>query len=63
MALGKVSHRFQLPTRLVPLDLDLGPHARAALHLVAAKSALDVPRVRAVAELLVEELEHASMSR
>ena len=40
----------------MPLGLDLGEHGRSALHLVCAKSALGVPRVRAVAELLAEEL-------
>ncbi len=56
MILGKVKHRFSTPTPLVPLDLPLGPHARGAMHLVCTKSALAIPRVRAVAELLGEEL-------
>ncbi|MCI0570369.1 MAG: LysR family transcriptional regulator, partial [Myxococcaceae bacterium] len=54
--LGKQRHRFSRPTPLVPLELDLGPHQRSAMHLVCAKSALDIPRVRLVAELLQEEL-------
>jgi DNA-binding transcriptional LysR family regulator len=41
---------------LVPLPVDLGPFARGVVHLVAARSAMDIPRVRAVAGLLVEEL-------
>ena len=56
MALGDWRHRFARPTALVPLKLDLGPHARSASYLVCAKSALDIPRVRLVAELLAEEL-------
>lgn len=56
MVLGRVSHRFSKDSPLVPLDLDLGPHARSELHLVCAKSALDIPRVRKVAELLEDEL-------
>jgi DNA-binding transcriptional LysR family regulator len=60
MVLGKVAHRFARGPQLVPLNLDLGPHARSALHLVCARSALDSPRVRLVAELLAEELERAS---
>jgi len=56
MVLGRVSHRFSKESPLVPLDLDLGPHARQELHLVCAKSAMDIPRVRKVAELIVEEL-------
>jgi hypothetical protein len=42
----------------VKLDLDIavpGP----TLHLVAAKSALAIPRIRAVADLLVAELVRA----
>lgn len=56
MVLGRVSHRFSRKSSLVPLDLDLGPAATSKLHLVCAKSALDIPRVRRVAELLTEEL-------
>ena len=56
MVLGRVSHRFSRDSRLVPLDLELGPYGKQGLHLVCAKSALDIPRVRRVAEMLVEEL-------
>ncbi|MFZ5441265.1 MAG: LysR family transcriptional regulator [Myxococcota bacterium] len=56
MVSARVWHRFSRDSGLVPLELDLGPHARSKLHLVCAKSALDVPRVRRVAELLVKEL-------
>jgi DNA-binding transcriptional LysR family regulator len=42
--------------KLVPLDIDLGPYSKTAVHLVCAKSALDVPRVRAVADELVNQL-------
>lgn len=56
MVLGRVSHRFSRESQLVPLDLDLGPHTRQELHLVCAKSAMDIPRVRKVAELIVDEL-------
>ena len=38
---------------LVPLDIDLGPRRRGMLYLVCAKSALNVPRIRAVADELV----------
>lgn len=55
MVLGNLRHRFSSST-LVPLDLDLGPHAFAELHLVAAKSALDISRVRTVAHLMAEAL-------
>ncbi|MFO0723162.1 MAG: LysR family transcriptional regulator [Myxococcota bacterium] len=54
MVLGDVRHRFEPKRGRVRLDIDLGPVGRAALHVVAAKSALDAPRVRAVAEVLVD---------
>lgn len=58
MVLGKVKHRYSRDL-LVPLDLDLGPYAKSALYLVCAKSALDIPRVRIVAELIAAELARA----
>jgi DNA-binding transcriptional LysR family regulator len=59
MVRGDVRHRFALPSNVVALDIDLGPHARSSIHLVCAKSALGVPRVRAVADLIVAELTRA----
>jgi DNA-binding transcriptional LysR family regulator len=56
MVLGALRHRFSLPTSLVALDVDLGPFSSSTLHLVCAKSALAVPRVHAVAQLLLGEL-------
>ena len=55
MILGSLRHRFSTSS-LEPLALDFGPQGFAELHLVCAKSALDIPRVRAVAHLLVDEL-------
>jgi DNA-binding transcriptional LysR family regulator len=55
-ALG--SHRFVRNSGLVPLDIDLGPFRQSQMHLVAAKSALEIPRVRAVAELLLEKMKN-----
>jgi DNA-binding transcriptional LysR family regulator len=52
-------HRLVRRRALVPLPIDLGPHGRAALHLVCARSALDIPRVRRVADLLAAELAQA----
>jgi DNA-binding transcriptional LysR family regulator len=60
VVLARVSHRFARPTNLVPLPIELGPHATTKLYLVCAKSALDIPRVRLVAELLVDELKRAT---
>jgi DNA-binding transcriptional LysR family regulator len=56
MFASRTRHRFSLPNSIVPLDVELGPYAEASLALVCAKSALAVPRVRAVVDLLVDEL-------
>lgn len=56
MVLSPMSHRLAPERRLVALDLELGLHANSELHLVCARSALDIPRVRAVAEALMDEL-------
>jgi DNA-binding transcriptional LysR family regulator len=56
IVLPRLRHRFSRRSELVPLDLDLGPFARGALHLVAARSGLDIPRVRLVAALVEAEL-------
>jgi DNA-binding transcriptional LysR family regulator len=54
IVLGRVEHRLQRRT-LVELDVDLGRY-RGGLYLVCARSALSIPRVRAVADQLVAEL-------
>jgi DNA-binding transcriptional LysR family regulator len=52
--LGKVTHRFSKSSLVeIPLPMKVPPNA---LHLACARSALDVPRVRAVADLLAREL-------
>lgn len=56
--LGRVEHRFSTGSRLVELDVDIGRIDRT-LHLVAARSALQIPRIRAVADLLAAELGRA----
>ena len=56
--LGKVRHRFSFENPLVELSLPLPPR-KGSLHLVCARSALDVPRVRAVADLVARELSAA----
>lgn len=50
----KTTRQSQSPT-LVRLPIELG-RMRVGIHLVCARSALTVPRVRAVADLLVAEL-------
>lgn len=56
IVLPRIKHRFSRANGLVPLDTDLGPFSKTQLFLVCAKSALDIPRVRLVADLLVAEL-------
>ncbi|MEW6434320.1 MAG: LysR family transcriptional regulator [Myxococcota bacterium] len=57
IVLNRAPHRFARPSALEVLPLRLGAFATAKLYLVAAKSALDVPRIRRVAELLDAELD------
>lgn len=60
--LARMRHRFRT-SPLVELKLTGMPPLRASFHLVAAKSALDVPRVRAVADRLERELKRIETSR
>jgi DNA-binding transcriptional LysR family regulator len=62
MMMACVRHRFSRPTSLVPLKVELGPHATSHLYLVCARSAHDIPRVRKMAELIVEELKRIKSS-
>lgn len=55
----KVRHRFNRESQLVPLGLELGQYGKSTVHVVCAKSALGVARIRAVAELLKAELLYA----
>ena len=57
IVLGRVSHRFSRARGIVPIDVDMGAAKRGVLCLVCAKSALDIPRVRLVAELLREQVQ------
>ena len=57
LALPRLRHRRMRPSGLVPLPIDLGPFAMTELHVVCARSALAIPRVRRVADALVDELE------
>jgi DNA-binding transcriptional LysR family regulator len=60
---GNTRQRYPGDGPLVPLGLDLGPHARGQLFVVCAKSALAVPRIRVVAELLADELRWATSTK
>jgi DNA-binding transcriptional LysR family regulator len=55
MFLGRAKHRFSIEAGLVPVPVAM-PRLRGSIHLVCAKSALDVPRIRAVADLLAKDL-------
>jgi DNA-binding transcriptional LysR family regulator len=59
--LGRARHRFS-SSNLVEIDVDVGT-IRRSIHLVCARSALDIPRVRAVADLLAREVESAKRPR
>jgi DNA-binding transcriptional LysR family regulator len=60
--LGRVRSPRAVPTTLVEMKVDLGP-ITSSLHLVCASSSLAIPRVRAVAELLADELKTAPRAR
>lgn len=60
VVLGRLTHPLMRRRELVPLPIDLGPHATSDYYLVCAKSALDIPRVRRVAQLLDQELRRAA---
>jgi DNA-binding transcriptional LysR family regulator len=54
--LGRVTHPFSKSRGIVPLDMDMGGAKRGVLCLVCQKSALEIPRVRIVADLLREQM-------
>lgn len=56
MIVEKTSHALAADPGLVELRVDL-PLTPGAMHLVCAKSMQYVPRVRAIADLLIEQLE------
>ncbi len=57
--LGRLRLRFARETPLVEIRVQGIPEVASSLHLVGAKSALAIPRVRAVADLLAGELHRA----
>ena len=54
--LARMQHRFSRPSPLVELSVRGIPEVPSELHLVCARTALDIPRVRAVADALGAEL-------
>ena len=57
--LGRLRLRFARETPLVEIRVQGIPEVASSLHLVGAKSALAIPRVRAVADFLAGELHRA----
>ncbi len=57
MILGRRFHRRSRIDQLVELKMDLGPAAHATFHVVVAKRMVDVPRIRAVIDVLRAELD------
>src|SRR5579871_5923547 len=57
MVLGRRFHKLSRVGELVELKIDLGPAARSTFHLVVAKRMVDVPRIRAVADAILGELD------
>jgi DNA-binding transcriptional LysR family regulator len=55
IVLSQKTSRYAMPSNLVVLELDFG-RIKTAMHLVCARSALGVPRIKAVADLLGKEL-------
>jgi len=60
--LGDIHHRFSTDDGLVELPIAMPPQ-KGELHLACARSALDVPRIRAVADALSREIARAHASR
>jgi hypothetical protein len=56
MVLGRPFHRLSRIRQLAELAVDLGPAGKATFHLVVAKRMVDVPRIRAVVDVLLGEL-------
>ena len=59
VVLGVFRSQLQLPSPLVELALSFG-NTSATLNLIAARSSLSIPRVKAVADLLARELGRAT---
>jgi len=56
MVLGRPFHRLSRVRQFAELAVDLGPAAKTTFHLVVAKRMVDVPRIRAVVDVLLGEL-------
>lgn len=56
IVLGRIRHPFLRATTLVEIPVTDLPATKTTLSLVCAKRALEVPRIRAVGEMLAEEM-------
>ncbi len=56
MALGRPFHRLSGAGKFVELAVDLGPAGKSTFHLIVAKRMVEVPRIRAVVDVLLGEL-------
>ncbi len=59
---SRLRQPYSVDRGLCELDLKLGDKAKGATHLVCAKSALDIPRIRAVADLIVEDFAKSTLA-
>jgi DNA-binding transcriptional LysR family regulator len=57
MVLGRRYHKLSRIDELIELPVDLGPAARSTFHLVVAKRMVDSPRIRALVDVLLEQLD------
>lgn len=62
MVLGDPVARLLHESNLVALQASLGPYDKSEVHLVAASSALRLPKVRAVADELAKYLRHLAQT-
>jgi DNA-binding transcriptional LysR family regulator len=62
MVLARFPQRLDRAAPIETLDVDLGLHARSSIHLVSTRSALEISRVRAVADRLANALDAVGRS-
>jgi DNA-binding transcriptional LysR family regulator len=63
MLLGRRFHKLSRIGELIELPIDLGPAARSTFHLVVAKRMVDVPKIRALVDALLGELDPPAKMR
>jgi DNA-binding transcriptional LysR family regulator len=63
MILAKANHRFSKINDLIELDLNLGPSAKGSLYLVCHKKMIDLPKIKAVIEIIQNEFKYIRANR